>query len=185
MIHDLKKNTKIKMNQCVESFKKNISKIRTGRAFHEILDSVFIDYFGVKQMLKNISSISILDSKTLKIDLFDKSISSIVQKSILNADLGVSVSMLGDIIHVIFPVLTEERRKKFIKLVRIDSENFKIAIRNIRRVSNEQIKKLLKNNIISKDIEYRTQLEIQSLTDECIKIIDRITYDKEEQLMLI
>ncbi|CAL4321143.1 Ribosome-recycling factor [Buchnera aphidicola (Eriosoma grossulariae)] len=183
MILELQQDAENKMIHCVTLFKNNINKLRTGKASPEILDSIHIKYFGVNKLLRNISNISVEDSRTLKVHVFDKSISILVQKSIINADLGLNISLLGDIIRVSFPILTEERRKKLIKLVRLEAEQSRIAIRNIRRLFNEKIKKLLKKNIITKDLDHSSQINIQNKTNQYIKNIDCVLLSKEKELM--
>ncbi|CAL4321159.1 Ribosome-recycling factor [Buchnera aphidicola (Eriosoma lanigerum)] len=183
MLLDFQNDVKNRMMQCVKLFEINIDKLRTGKASPTVLDGIHIEYFGSLQAIKNISNISIEDFRTLKINIFDKSVSNLIYKAINNSNLGLQVNIVGDIIRVIFPVLTEERRKNLIKLVRGEAEFSRIAVRNIRRSMNDKIKKFVKQNIIGKDDEYSTQIIIQNQTDKYIKEIDLILLNKEKELM--
>ncbi|WP_425619785.1 ribosome recycling factor [Buchnera aphidicola] len=183
MINQINVKTCEKMKICVETFKNSINNIQTGRASPALLNNVYIEYFGVKTSLYQLSNITVENSHTLKINIFDISITPLIKKAILNSNLDLNPISRGKDILIIIPTLTEERRKKLVKIIRNDAENSRISIRNIRRDANDQIKKHLKNKIISEDDEYVAQTKIQNMTNDYIKQIDSILLKKEMELM--
>ncbi|QCI19580.1 ribosome recycling factor [Buchnera aphidicola (Anoecia oenotherae)] len=185
MMNDLKKDVYVKMDKCIDSFKESIKKISTGRATPSLLDSINIEYYNNIVPLKKISSIVVEDSHTLKINTFDSSIRSVVKKNIMKSNLGLNPVIVGDSIKVFIPILTEERRKEFIKLLNHDAEKAKISIRNIRREANEKLKNGKKKKIISNDEEYITQNAIQDLTDNYMKKIEFIALKKKNNILTI
>lgn len=182
MINKIKKETEERMIECMNFFKKNIKKIHTGRASPSILNNIRIKYFDNIVSLNKIASITVENYLTLKINLFDISLIKLVEKEIINANLGIYPQSIGNIIRVSIPLLTEERRKELIKLVKSESEQSKIFIRNIRREYNDKLKVLVKSKKISTDDEYRSQTIIQKLTDIYIKNINNIYNLKEIEL---
>ncbi|VFP86756.1 Ribosome-recycling factor [Candidatus Erwinia haradaeae] len=183
MINDIQHNVEIRMKKCVEVFIQNIRKIRTGRASASILDGIVIDYYGSPSPLSQLSNITVENSCTLKINIFDRSIISLVEKAIITSGLGLNPQTVGIDIRVQLPALTEERRHKLIKLARSESEQGKISIRNIRRDANDNIKLLLKQKKISSEQDRRAQELVQKITDLFIKKIDRILLDKEKDIL--
>ncbi|WP_422667170.1 ribosome recycling factor [Buchnera aphidicola] len=183
MINEIKEKSSKKMEVCVKNFQIHINQIRTGRASPDLLNNIYIDYFGVRTPLRQISNIVVEDFHTLKINVFDESITNLIKKSILNSKLDLNPISYGKDIRIPLPSLTEDRRKDLIKLVRSEAENSRILIRNIRRDTNDKVKHFLKNKIISLDQERNMQNNIQSLTDKFIKIIDNILCKKEQELM--
>jgi len=183
MINQIHAKTREQMESCIQMFHENINNIKTGRASPTLLHNIYIEYFGSKTSLRQVSNIIVEDSHTLKINVFDGSITSLIRKSILNSNLDLNPILQGKDILIPIPVLTEERRKKLIKVIRSDAENSRIRIRNIRRDSNERIKNLFKNKTISEDSEHTAQSKIQVMTDEYIKKIDSILLKKETELM--
>lgn len=183
MISDIKKETEILMERCLEAFKETIKKIRTGRVDSSILDSIAVEYYGVPTPLIQLAFISVEDSRTLKINLFDKSARSSVEKAIMVSDLGLTPISAGADIRVPFPIMTEERRKELVKAVRGIAEQGRISVRAARRSANDRIKNLIKSKDISEDDEYRVQEEIQKITNEKIKDIDTLLAKKEKDLM--
>ncbi|MCC5856285.1 MAG: ribosome recycling factor [Idiomarina sp.] len=183
MIKEIVADAKDRMNKSVESLKSQMSKVRTGRAHPSILDSVMVPYYGVDTPLKQLANITVEDSRTLSITVFDKGSSGAVEKAILTSDLGLNPAAAGTVIRVPLPALTEERRKELVKVVRNEAEGGRVAVRNVRRDANNDIKELLKEKEITEDEERRAQEEIQKLTDEAVKRIDEFLAAKETELM--
>ncbi len=142
MISDIRKDAEIRMEKCVEAFKNQISKIRTGRASPSLLDGIVVEYYGTP--LRQLASVTVEDSRTLKINVFDRSMSAAVEKAIMASDLGLNPSSAGSDIRVPLPPLTEERRKDLTKIVRGEAEQARVAVRNVRRDANDKVKALLK-----------------------------------------
>ena len=178
-------NSKDKMQKTIESFQNNLSKIRTGRANTSLLDHISIDYYGTMTPLSQVAAINVADSSTLTIQPYEKNFSAVIEKVIRESDLGLNPVSVGDLIRVPMPPLTEERRKDLIKVVKSDGENSKVSIRNIRRDSNDELKKLIKNKEISEDEERRLHDLIQKNTDLFIVEIDSMIGLKEKDLLTI
>ncbi|MBZ6388069.1 MULTISPECIES: ribosome recycling factor [Pantoea] len=183
MINDIKKDAETRMDKCVEAFKNTISKVRTGRASPSLLDGIVVEYYGTPTPLRQLASVTVEDSRTLKINVFDRSMGPAVEKAIMASDLGLNPSSAGSDIRVPLPALTEERRKDLIKVVRGEAEQGRVSVRNVRRDANDKIKALLKDKEISEDDERRTQDEIQKMTDARIKNVDAALAEKEKELM--
>ena len=178
-------NSKDKMQKTIESFQNNLSKIRTGRANTSLLDHISIDYYGTMTPLSQVAAINVADSSTLTIQPYEKNFSAVIEKVIRESDLGLNPVSVGDLIRVPMPPLTEERRKDLIKVVKSDGENSKVSVRNIRRDSNDELKKLIKNKEISEDEERRLHDLIQKNTDLFIVEIDSMIGLKEKDLLTI
>ena len=176
---------KSKMEKTVEKLKSDFSKIRTGRAHTGILDNLTVDYYGTNTPLSQMANITLGDNVTINVQPYDKSQISAIEKAIRDSDLGLNPAVNGDLIRVPMPPLTEERRRDLIKVIKSEGENSKVAIRNIRRDGNDDLKKQLKEKLISEDDEKRDQARIQSLTDDFIKTIDSIIAAKEKDLLEI
>ncbi|CBA22349.1 Ribosome recycling factor [Erwinia amylovora] len=183
VINDIKKDAETRMEKCVEAFKNHISKIRTGRASPSILDGIMVDYYGSPTPLRQLASVTVEDSRTLKINVFDRSIGAAVEKAIMTSDLGLNPSSAGSDIRVPLPALTEERRKDLIKVVRGEAEQGRVSVRNVRRDANDKLKALLKDKEISEDDDRRAQEDVQKMTDIFIKKVDASLADKETELM--
>ncbi|CUR53862.1 Ribosome-recycling factor [Serratia symbiotica] len=183
MINEIKKNTEINMTKSIDTLKNKINKIHTGRASPKILDNIFIKYYGIVTPLYKISNITIEDSQTLIINLFDNTLKSVVEKAIINSDLDLQPQSINNIIRISLPILTKDRRKNLIKIVRSEIENSRIAIRNIRRHANDKIKMLFKEKKINEDIERSSQKYIQKITNSHIKLLDLILIKKEKELL--
>lgn len=184
MINNIKKETDSNMKKCLQNFEKNIMKIRTNRASPYLLDGISVEYYGKKTPIRQLANIVLEDSHTLKINVFDSSMIKAIEKAIMNSNLGLNPCSLGCSIRVPFPLLTENRRKDLIKVVKNESECGRISIRNIRRDANEQVKNLLKKKIINEDQERIFQIEIQKMTNVFIKKIDTLLLKKEKDLMI-
>ena len=185
MINEIKQSAQERMGKSIDSLKTNLNKIRTGRAHPSLLDNITIEYYGMDTPLNQVGNVSVADARTLAITVFDKSMISAVEKAILSSDLGLNPSSQGTLIRIPLPPLTEERRKELVKVVRGEAENGKIAIRNIRRDSNSDLKSLNKEKEISDDELRQSEDEIQKITDEYVKKVDAILAEKEKELMEI
>ena len=185
MIADIKNNAEQKMNKSLETLKTDFNKVRTGRAHTGILDHVMVDYYGNPTPVNQVANLTLVDSRTIGVQPWEKNMIGPVEKAIRDADLGLNPATNGDLIRVPMPMLTEERRRDLIKVVKGEAENGKIAVRNIRRDANEQLKKLLKEKEISEDEERRAQDEIQKLTDRFVAEIDKALQAKEVDLMAV
>ncbi|WP_272673423.1 ribosome recycling factor [Providencia sp. PROV031] len=183
MINEIKKDAQDRMEKSLEAFKSQISKVRTGRASPSLLDGITVEYYGSATPLRQLANVTVEDSRTLAISVFDRSMSPAIEKAIMASDLGLNPSSAGTVIRVPLPPLTEERRKDLIKVVRGDAEQGRIAVRNVRRDANDKVKALLKDKEISEDDERRSQDDIQKLTDSYIKKVDEALAQKEAELM--
>ena len=185
MIADIKKNVELKMNKSLEALKADYGKVRTGRAHTGILDHVTVDYYGSPTLITQVANVTLIDARTIGVQPWEKKMISLVEKAIRDADLGLNPSTNGDLIRVPMPMLSEERRRDLIKVVRTETENAKIAVRNIRRDANEQLKKLLKDKEVGEDEERRAQDDVQKLTDRFIIEIDKALQAKEADLLAV
>ncbi len=181
----IKKTTENKMNKAIDALQSSFSKIRTGRAHTGVLDQVLIDYHGTMTPINQLSNITLLDSRTISVVPWEKPLIGQIEKAILEADLGLNPSSVGELIRVPMPPLSEERRKELSKLAKSVSEDSKVSIRNIRREANELSKKSLKSKEISSDEDKKSQEIIQKLTDEFIKKIDVMFYEKEKEILTV
>ncbi len=183
MINEINADAKDRMQKSVEALKNTLSKIRTGRAHPALLDGISVDYYGSSTPLKQLASVIAEDARTLSITVFDKSVTQAVEKAIMTSDLGLNPMSAGTVIRVPLPPLTEERRRDLVKIVRGEAEQGRVAVRNIRRDANSDLKGLLKDKEICEDDERRGQDDIQKLTDAAVKEIDTILEAKEKELM--
>jgi ribosome recycling factor len=185
MIADIKKNVEQKMNKSLEALKADLGKIRTGRAHTGILDHVMVDYYGSPTAINQVANVTLTDARTIGVQPYEKNMIGPVEKAIRDSDLGLNPSTNGDLIRVPMPMLTEERRRDLIKVVKSEGEDAKIAVRNIRRDANEQLKKLLKDKEVGEDEERRAQDDVQKLTDRFVAEIDKALQSKETDLMAV
>ncbi|MDO8286024.1 MAG: ribosome recycling factor [Burkholderiaceae bacterium] len=184
-IEEIKKTLDGKMDQSIEAFKHNLTKIRTGRANPALLDTVHVDYYGAMLPLSQVANLSLLDARTISVQPWEKGMGAKIEKAIRDSDLGLNPSSMGDLIRVPMPVMTEERRRELTKVVRGEGENAKIAVRNLRRDANEAVKKLVKEKMASEDDQKRSEAEIQKLTDRHIAEVDRLIASKEHDIMAV
>lgn len=184
-VDDIRKTAEHKMMQSVEAFKNGLTKIRTGRPNPALLDTVHVDYYGSMLPLSQVANLTLLDSRTIGVAPWEKGMGAKIEKAIRESDLGLNPSSQGDLIRVPMPPMTEERRKELTKVVRGDGEAAKIAIRNLRRDANEQVKKLVKEKLASEDDDRRSQEDIQKLTDRVINEVDRLVASKEQDIMAV
>ncbi len=185
MIPELKKNTEQKMQKSVEALKTNLGKVRTGRAHAGLLDHVMVDYYGNPTPVNQVANVSLIDARTIGVQPWEKPMIAKVEKAIRDSDLGLNPSTMGDMVRVPMPMLTEERRKDLIKVVRGEAEEARIAIRNLRRDANSSLKEAVKAKEISEDDERRAQDDVQKLTDRYIAEADKQLAQKEQELMQI
>ena len=184
-IADIKKNTETKMDQSISAFKNNLQKIRTGRANPGLLDTVQVDYYGSMVPLSQVANVSLIDSRTISVQPWEKPMGAKIEKAIRESDLGLNPASMGDLIRVPMPPMTEERRKEMTKLVRHEGESAKIAVRNLRRDANDAVKKLVKDKEISEDDQKRSEADIQKITDKEIATIDQLVAGKEQDIMAV
>ncbi|MES9830165.1 MAG: ribosome recycling factor [Candidatus Thiodiazotropha sp.] len=185
MIDDIKKDANTRMGKSVESLVHELAKVRTGRAHPSLLDHIRVDYYGSDVPISQVANINVEDARTLTVVPWEKSMVAVVEKAILTSDLGLNPMSAGTVIRVPMPPLTEERRKDLIRVVRHEAEGAKVAIRNIRRDANHDLKDLVKEKMISEDDERRGQDVIQGLTDRHIGQVDELLAEKEKDLMEI
>lgn len=185
MIADIKKNVEQKMAKSLEALKADFGKVRTGRAHTGILDHVTVDYYGNPTPVNQVANVTLTDARTIGVQPYEKNMIGPIEKAIRDSDLGLNPATNGDIIRVPMPMLTEERRRDLIKVVKSEAENAKVAVRNIRRDANEQLKKLLKDKAVSEDDERRAQDDVQKYTDRFVAEIDKALQVKEADLMAV
>ena len=185
MIDDIKSDAASRMGKSVEALGHELAKVRTGRAHPSLLDHIRVEYYGSEVPVSQVANINVEDARTLTVSPWEKPMVSVVEKAILTSDLGLNPMTAGTVIRVPMPPLTEERRRDLIKVVRHEAEGAKVAIRNIRRDANHNLKELVKEKMISEDDERRGQEIIQKLTDQHIKEVDEALEVKEKELMEI
>lgn len=184
-IAEIKQTVEIKMDQSIAAFKNNLTKIRTGRANPAMLDSVQVDYYGSMVPITQVANVSLIDSRTVSVQPWEKGMGAKIEKAIRDSDLGLNPSSMGDLIRVPMPAMSEERRKELTKVVRGEGENAKVAVRNLRRDANEAVKKAVKDKLASEDDQKRSETEIQKVTDRHIIDIDRLVAAKEQEIMAV
>jgi ribosome recycling factor len=185
MIDDIKKDATERMGKTVEALVQEMAKIRTGRAHPSLLDHIRVPYYGSDVPLNQVASVNVEDARTLSIQPWEQGMVKPVEKAIMESDLGLNPNTAGTVIRVPMPALTEERRKDLIRVVRQEAEQARVAVRNIRRDANNDLKSLVKEKLISEDDERRGQEIIQKVTDQHIKEIDGVLEAKEKDLMAV
>lgn len=185
MLNEIKKDADVRMGKSIEALKGELAKIRTGRAHPSILDHISVDYYGSMVPLSQVASIAVEDSRTLSLTPWEKPMVQVVEKAILTSDLGFNPATSGMVIRIPMPPLTEERRKDMIRIVRHEGEGTRVAIRNIRRDANSDIKSLLKDKDISEDESHGAEDLIQKITDQHVAEVDKILQQKEKDLLEI
>lgn len=173
------------MGQSIEALKNNLARVRTGRANPALLDAIHVEYYGSMVPLSQVANVSLLDSRTISVQPWEKNMAAKVEKAIRESDLGLNPASMGDLIRVPMPPMSEERRKEMTKLARNEGENGKIAIRNLRRDANESVKKLVKDKEASEDDQKRSEAEIQKITDKHIAEVDTLVAAKEQDIMAV
>ena len=184
-VAEIRKITEQKMNRSIESLKSELTKIRTGRASPALLDHVHVDYYGSMVPISQVANVTLVDSRTVGIQPWERKMVQAVDKAIRESDLGLNPVVLGELIRVPMPPLSEERRRELTKVVRNEGEHAKVAVRNLRRDANENLKRLLKDKSISEDDDRRAQDDVQKLTDRFVADIDRLLAEKEKEIMTV
>jgi ribosome recycling factor len=185
MIAEVKTNAEQKMVKSVEALKANLAKVRTGRAHPGILDHIQVDYYGSPTPITQVANITLIDARTIGVTPWEKKMASTIEKAIRDSDLGLNPSTTGELVRVPMPSLTEERRRDLIKVVRGEGEDAKVAVRNVRRDANAELKALLKDKQVAEDDERRAQDDVQKLTDRFIAEIDKALQVKEAELLAV
>ena len=184
-VSDIKKSAETRMGRSIETLKASLAKIRTGRAHAGILDHVQVEYYGSMVPISQVANVNLVDARTLSVQVWEKNMSSVVEKAIRDSDLGLNPQAMGENIRVPMPALTEERRRDLTKVVKSEGEDAKIAVRNLRREANDTLKKLVKDKEISEDDERRAQDDVQKKTDRCVADIDKLIAQKEAEIMTV
>ncbi len=183
MIEELKKDAELRMGKSIDSLRHELTKLRTGRAHTSLLDHVTVSYYGNDTPLNQVANVGVADARTLMISPWEKGMVQAIEKAIMAANLGLTPNTAGTVIRIPLPPLTEERRRDMTKVVRHEAEGARVAIRNIRRDANNDLKDMLKEKLISEDQERRAQDDIQKLTDKYIAEVDKVLAGKEAELM--
>lgn len=183
MTQELRKKTNERMDAAVEALKKDFAAVRTGRASLALLDGITVDYYGTPTPLQQLASLSVPESRQMAIQPWEHKLIPEIEKAIMKSDLGLTPANDGKVIRINIPVLTEERRKQLVKVVKKRAEEAKVAVRNVRRDSNDELKKLEKDKHLSEDDVKKVQDEIQKLTDAHVKKVDEVLEHKEKEIM--
>jgi ribosome recycling factor len=184
-IADVRKGAEQKMQKSLEALKVDLGKVRTGRAHTGILDHIMVDYYGTPTPIPQLANVTLIDARTIGVTPWEKKLVGAIDKAIRDSGLGLNPATQGELVRVPMPPLTEERRRDLTKVVKGESENAKVAIRNLRRDANNALKELLKAKTVSEDEERRAQDDIQKLTDRFIAEVDKALAAKEADLMSI
>jgi ribosome recycling factor len=185
MIDDVKKDAAGRMGKSVEALSHELAKIRTGRAHPSLLDHITVSYYGSEMPIRQVANVTAEDARTLAVTPWERGMVQVVENAILQSDLGLNPNTAGTVIRVPLPPLTEERRRDLIKVARQEAEQARVAVRNIRRDANAELKEMEKEKMISEDDERRGQELVQKLTDQYIKEVDAVLAEKEQDLMSI
>ena len=185
MIEDIKKDARDRMGKSIESLKQSLSRVRTGRAHPSLLDHLTVDYYGSEVPISQVANISVEDARTLVVTPWEKQMVQVIEKAIMKSDLGLNPATAGTVMRIPMPPLTEESRRNLVKVVRADGEGTKVAIRNIRRDANHDLKELLKEKEISEDDDRKAQEDIQQITNKYVAEVDTVIGEKETELMEI
>jgi ribosome recycling factor len=184
-VADVKKSAEQKMQRSIDAFKNDLSKIRTGRAHTGLLDHIQVDYYGSPVPISQVANLTLVDARTIGVQPWEKKMVQVVEKAIRESDLGLNPATAGDLIRVPMPALTEERRRELTKVVKSEGETARVAVRNLRRDANEQLKKLVKDKEISEDDERRAGDDVQKLTDRFVSEIETLVQSKEAEIMKV
>jgi len=185
MLEDIKKDAADRMAKCVAALKNELKKLRTGRASTSLLEHVRVDYYGSEVPLQQVANVAVEDSRTLTVVPWEKQMVPAIEKAIMKSDLGLNPATAGSVIRVPLPALTEERRRDLSKVVRHEGENAKVAIRNVRRDVMHELKEMLKEKLVSEDVDRKAQEEVRKLTDKHVAEVDHVIAEKEKELMQV
>ena len=184
----MKLDTKVfesKMKKTIEVYEDNLASVRVGRANAAVLSRVTVDYYGTPTPISSVANVSVADARTLTITPWDGSLNKPIEKAILASDVGITPSNDGKVIRLLFPQLTEERRKELKKQIAKMGEDAKVALRNIRREANDKCKEMKKNSEMNEDEQKQSEKSVQDLTDKYIKLVDEVTAKKDKEIMEI
>ena len=185
MLEDIKKDAADRMSKCVASLKNELKKLRTGRASTNLLEHLRVDYYGSEVPLQQVANVAVEDARTLTVVPWEKQMVPVIEKAIMKSDLGLMPATAGTVIRVPLPSLTEERRRELTKMVRHEGEGARVAIRNVRRDVLQEMKEMLKEKLISEDVERKAHEEVQKLTDKYVAEVDAVLAEKEKELMQV
>ena len=185
MLEDIKKDAADRMSKCVASLKNDLKKLRTGRASTNLLEHLRVDYYGSEVPLQQVANVAVEDSRTLTVVPWEKQMVPVIEKAIMKSDLGLMPATAGTVIRVPLPSLTEERRRELTKMVRHEGEGARVAIRNVRRDVLQEMKEMLKEKLISEDVERKAHEEVQKLTDKYVAEVDAVLAEKEQELLQV
>jgi len=185
MLEDIKKDAADRMAKCVAALRNELKKLRTGRANTALLEQVRVEYYGSEVPLQQVANVAVEDARTLTVVPWEKQLVPVIEKAIMKSDLGLNPATAGSVIRVPLPALTEERRRDLTKVVRHEGENARVAIRNVRRDVLQELKEMLKEKLISEDVERKAHEEVQKLTDKYVAEVDHVLADKEKDLMQV
>lgn len=185
MLQDILKDTQSRMDKTIESFKLELAKIRTGRAHPSLLDHVHVDFYGTSTPIGRAANVTVEDARTLVVTAWDKTMVSVIERAILESDLGLNPNTAGTVIRIPLPPLTQERRRDLTKVVKTEAEQAKVAVRNIRRDAMADLKELLKEKELAEDQERKGQEEVQKLTDAHVRKVDELVAAKEQEIMAV
>ena len=183
MIESVYRDSKDNMGKVIEALKKELKRVRTGRASLSLLDGIKVDYYGTLTPLNQIATVAAPESRLITIQPWDTTVIKEIEKAVLKSDLGLTPSSDGKIIRIAIPPLTEQRRKELVKIVHKISEEYKVSVRNLRRDANELIKDIKKDGKISEDDAFKSQEKIQKITDEHIGLVDACYKEKEKEIL--
>lgn len=183
MIDSIYQDSKENMVKAIAALKKDLKRVRTGRASLSLLDGVKVDYYGTLTPVSQLATLAVPESRLITIQPWDTSVIKEIEKAILKSDLGLTPSNDGKIVRIAVPPLTEQRRKELVKVVHKICEEYKVSVRNLRRDANEMVKELKKNSQISEDDAFKSQEKIQKMTDEHIKLVDECYKEKEKEIL--
>jgi ribosome recycling factor len=185
MLEDIKKDAADRMAKCVAALRNELKKLRTGRASTSVLEHLRVDYYGSEVPLTQVANVAVEDSRTLTVVPWEKQMVPVIEKAIMKSDLGLNPATAGTVIRVPVPALTEERRRELTKVVRHEGEVARIAIRNVRRDVMQELKEMLKEKLISEDVDHKGHEEVQNLTDKYVAEVDQVIAEKEKDLMQV
>lgn len=185
MLEDIKKDAADRMAKCVAALRNELKKLRTGRANTALLEHVRVEYYGNEVPLQQVANVAVEDARTLTVVPWEKQLVPVIEKAIMKSELGLNPATAGSVIRVPLPALTEERRRELTKVVRHEGENARVAIRNVRRDVLQELKEMLKEKLISEDVERKAHEEVQKLTDKYVAEVDHVLADKEKDLMQV
>lgn len=184
-ISAIQSDAQTRMAKSIDSLRHDLVKLRTGRASTAIVDHLKVNYYGSDMPLSQVASVAVTDARSLTITPWEKAMVGAIEKAILTSDIGLTPNTAGTVIRLNIPALTEERRKELAKVVNAEGENAKVAIRNIRRDANAQVKEMLKDKTVTEDDVRRSEDDIQKITDKAIKEVDEVMKAKEQELMAV